>query len=373
MYTPLRIYETLGKFDKAVNISFRRGSATHEAFGDDINVVFMYTQVEREGMDALLANGEAGEPTGYIKARYLGFDLPDDKVRLLTSPGILSSDITSILSATWSPEKNTFHSTDTRQLNKIEVPFRRLPKGGDYNWMYGFDKERVAEGIGLSPYERSVYLGRKLYFEPDSLTAEEHVEMLDDNGIVEDVEREYLAVLYKREEANEEQKKNLLALLKKHRADRFKALDDELKKIGSSIKKLIKVDEDKAGELLLSVVQFSERRLNITGKYPIYLDLKGFLHIWMRHVEDMKINQQFANKDNYQWEEPDVIRVMGHIVEQINEEVQAYFDATPNTRFSKYGRESVYYEGDYYTLHIEPSGRIDTMHKNRKTHEQKPS
>jgi hypothetical protein len=51
---------------------------------------------------------------------------------------------------------------------------------------------------------------------------------------------------------------------------------------------------------------------------------------------------------------------------QIDKEVQEHFMKNPGKRYSRYGQKAVYFEGDYYTVHIEPDGRISTFHKNRK-------
>ncbi len=58
--------------------------------------------------------------------------------------------------------------------------------------------------------------------------------------------------------------------------------------------------------------------------------------------------------------------VMEKVIELIDEEYQAFRELHPNKRFSKYDDENVYFEGDYYTIHIKETGRIDTFHKNKK-------
>jgi hypothetical protein len=90
----------------------------------------------------------------------------------------------------------------------------------------------------------------------------------------------------------------------------------------------------------------------------------------MRHVQEMKVNDHFEHKGNFQWDEEDVMTVMQHVVRSIDENIQLFFKDKPGKRYSRYGKESVYFEGDYYTLHIEASGRVNTFHKNRKDHEQ---
>jgi hypothetical protein len=89
----------------------------------------------------------------------------------------------------------------------------------------------------------------------------------------------------------------------------------------------------------------------------------------MRQVEEFQVNKHFEHKDNFLWKEEDVFNVMGHVIEQIDKEYQQYRDEKPEQRFSKYGPQSLYFQGDYYTFHIEPNGRISTFHRNKKEHE----
>lgn len=91
----------------------------------------------------------------------------------------------------------------------------------------------------------------------------------------------------------------------------------------------------------------------------------------MKHVEEFQVNKNFEHKDNFQWNEEDVFMVMGHVIESIDADYQKYREDKPEQRFSKYGPQSVYFQGDYYTFHIEPNGRISTFHKNRKELENK--
>ena len=83
------------------------------------------------------------------------------------------------------------------------------------------------------------------------------------------------------------------------------------------------------------------------------------------------INKQFAHKSNFQWNEEDVLMVIEKVIEKIGDEIQEFFEKNPGKRYSRYSRKSVYFEGDYYTLHIEPTGAISTFHRTWKEQEEK--
>lgn len=367
-YTIEEIYLLVGKEDKTAGLTFKYGSDAFNKYGSFITVVFLYTQYEREEMDKMVLI-EPFSNHGRIKAKYLNSELSKDKVELLLTEGIYSEDIAEILYFN-APPKNTFHSTEKRELNKIEIPMRTQSKGRDLDWMYGFSKKLTNEGIGQSPRERTFYLAGKLYYEPKNLTREENEEIFDNGKIDENVEWELLQMKYIREEISDEEKRRLAELYGVKKRESISILDNYLKQAGSSLKKLSTENIEQAAELLMKVMHFKERRLNVMGKHPIYIDLDSYLHIYMRHVEEFQVNKHFEHKDNFQWNADDVFNVMGHVIEHIDKEYQEFKNEKTEQRYSKYGRQSVYFEGDYYTFHIEPNGRISTFHKNKKGHEQ---
>jgi hypothetical protein len=366
-YTIEEIYCLVGKEDKTAGLTFKYESEAYNLYGSFISVVFLYNQYEREQMEHLVQVIPFTQK-GRIKAKYLGIELTSDKVDKLLNEGIYSGDIAEIL-YNYAPSKNTYHSNKKKQLTKIEIPINTQPKGQDLDWMYGFSKKLNVEGIRHCPQEHSFYLAGKLYYEPENLTVEENDEIFSNGKINENVEWEFLRMKYIREEISNEENVRLCELYSKKKRENISKLDNYLKQAGSSLKKLSKENIDQAGELLLRVMHFKERRLNVMGKHPIYIDLDSFLHIYMRHVEEFQVNKHFEQKDNFQWNEEDVFNVMGHVIKYVDKEYQDFREKKPTQRFSKYGRQSIYFEGDYYTFHIESNGRISTFYKNKKGHE----
>lgn len=364
-YSLEEIYCLVGKEDKTAGLTFKNKSEAFENYGSFITVVFIYTQNEREEMDKLIKVTPFSKE-GRVKAKYLGTDLSSEKIKLLLNEGINSGDIAEILYFN-APTKNTFHSIDKRELRKIEIPMKTLPKGRDLDWMHGFSKKLANEGVGQSPKERAFYLAGMLYYEHDNLSKEERQEIYDTSGAIDIlVEWEFLQMKYLREEISDDEKKRLAELYTQKKSESVEILDKYLKQAGSSLKKLATENIEQAADLFMKVMHFKERRLNVLGKYPIYIDMESYLHIYMRHVEEFQVNKHFEHKDNFQWDEKDVFSVLEHVIDSIDKEYQEYREQNPEQRFSKYGQQSVYFEGDYYTFHIEKNGRISTFHKNKK-------
>ncbi len=364
-YTPEDIYLLVGKEDKVAGLTFKYGTDSFKEYGSFISVVFIYTQKERQQLDEKIKI-KPYIGGGFLKAEYLGLDLSIDKIEKLRNTGVNCEDIIDILNYLF-PTKNSFHSKETRSIDKMEIKLNTMPKGQDYDWMYGFKRKLVKENIGLCPEERNFYLAGKYYYEYDELTADELVEMTEKEGLLkEDVEIELLLIKYIREEISDEEKEIYAKLVDKKITARIEILNKYLEEIGSSFKKLATTNINQAFKMFSKVIHFKEHRLNVISKVPIYLDIHSYLHIYLRHVKEMQVNQQFENKDNFQWNEEDVFSVMEKVIEKSDEEIQQYFNDYPGKQYSCYGEKSIYFQGDYYTFHIEPNGRVSTFHKNKK-------
>ncbi|MDY0779510.1 hypothetical protein [Tenacibaculum sp. IB213877] len=365
-YTHEEIYKLVGKKDKTAGITFKYNSESVKIYGQFVTVVFLYTQKEREELDELVKTSPFSKH-GILKVRYLAGNLSKEQIKKLELEGINSNDIACINYFVHDP-KNTYHSKEKRTVKTLNIPMRTSPKGGDYNWIYGFQKKLINDGVGFTPMDRHFYLALKFYFEPDNLSNEEVQEIYPNGDLImkEEIEWELFKIKYQKEELTQEEKKKCTLMYRQKQEESKIILNKYLNESGSSLKKLIADNIEQAAELLIKVEHFKDIKLNVMGLVPIYLDIERYLHVYMRHVEEMQVNKHFEHKDNFQWDEENVTFVMKEVVNEINDEVQEFFKLNPGKRYSRYGEKSIYFQGDYYTIHIEPTGRISTFHKNRK-------
>lgn len=361
-----QIYKLVGKEDRVSTLTLKEGSSALQIFGDLLTVIFIYNQSEREEMDRLIKD-EKSNNHGWIRAKYLGHELETDKIEQLLVVGINTEDIIDIFYFPSALKTNTFHSTKTREIKKHIITMETLPKGGDLGWMYGFQKRLAEDSIGVSPQERCFFLACKLFCEPENLSDQELKEVYGvDGSILRSIESEFLQIKHKHEEIGEDEEQRLNDLFQIKYEEIVQKLDYYLIEAGSSLKKLSARNPSQAKGLLTKALHFNDKRLNVNGRYPIYIDVDSFLHIYMRHVEEFKINKHFEHKDNFQWEEDDVFLVMGNVIREIENDYQIFREENTSLKYSKYGNQSIYFEGDYYTFHIESNGRISTFHKNKK-------
>lgn len=363
----LSLYQLIGRDDKVGLLEFKVESDAYQKYGDTINVMLEYTQSERESMEELLAaNSPDSHTTGFVKVRYLGYQLSKDKREQLRTNGVHSTDINSVYYLN-APADNTFHQEDTRAVKTHIIPMPVLPKGRDYDWMYGFAKARLKDGVGFTPHEKDFYLAAKLYFESATVTDEEREVMYENCMLTDGIGEEYYRLKIAREEPlSEDETQHAGAIIQARYNRGFASLGQALVESGSSMAKLFTKNREQAVDLYQKAVGFNDRRLCVKGSVPIYLDLNGYLHVYMRHVREMKVGKNFEHKDNFQWVEADVLMVIESVIKEIEAAAQAFWKERPSRRYSRYGSQSIYYLGDYYTLHIEADGRISTFHKNRK-------
>ena len=93
---------------------------------------------------------------------------------------------------------------------------------------------------------------------------------------------------------------------------------------------------------------------------PIYWDYESYLHIYLRHCEELEIEGHFERKTNFQYSQKDITRILKIAIEnllpQINERL------SQGKEFRIYGNKALYFNGNHYSLHILPNGRVAAFH-----------
>jgi hypothetical protein len=254
-----QIYKEVGKEDKVAVLTLAKGSGSYKEFGDSITVLFLYTQAERESLDKTIAGGSLPDDRGVVKVKLLGYQVNKDRKKKLAESGIHSDDILSIFASPW-PADNLFHSTQKRSMRTIEIESKPLPRGQDFNWIYGYKKQLIKSGAGMYPEERTFYLAMRLYFERDKMTEHEKNEILENGVLSEAIKFEFFGIKHQKGDITADEKVELSKLLSKRKSERKKILDGYLIEAGSSLKKLSQENIEQAVDLLIKTVHFKQRR-----------------------------------------------------------------------------------------------------------------
>ena len=359
-FTQEEIYEYAGANDCVATLTLNQESA--KLYGESLTVVFVYYPKERI---ALEKDRTALNDISNVKAKELLGKLDGSLYDQLLKNGIPAKDIVEMLVGPDSEENNTYASPLLRKPKVLEIPIEGEDNGKDIHFMYGALCHFIADGIGLTPEEHNEYLAYKIVLEREKLTDKEREEIFDKNGAIVNQEVGYFWLLWKKEagKLTEKNKTDLMHLSQNRIANRFSLADKELQNMGLSFEKLAKTYPGKAALLFSKIVNFHEYRYNVVGKHLLYMSFESFLHIYLRHVKELAVENQFGERSKFQLAEKDLKATMDIVLGALNDEYQTYKDEHPNSRFFRKGNMAYYYNGDYYDVDILPDGQIGSFYK----------
>ena len=359
-FTQENIYEFAGAKDCVATLTLRQESA--KVYGELLTVLFVYSQKERI---ALEKDKTALNDISNVKARELLGELDRSLHTQLLEFGIPTKDIIEMVVGPAIEENNAFASHLMRKPKVLKISIDSESNGDDIILMYDTLCHFIADGIGLTPEEHYQYLALKTILEYDKLTDNEKKEIFDEDGNIINQEVKYSILLFKEEtgELTEKDKVELNQLTPNRIAYRFNLADKELRNMGLSLKKLEDMFPDKACLLYSKILHFHEQRYNDVGKHLLYMSFNSFLHIYLRHVKELAVENQFSERGKFQLDEKDLEATMNIVLRHINDEYQAQKEEKPDVRFFRKGIKSYYYNGDYYDIDILSDGQIGSFYK----------
>lgn len=113
---------------------------------------------------------------------------------------------------------------------------------------------------------------------------------------------------------------------------------------------------------MISICSQFEDDVLLPYEIPIWWDFERFLHIFIRHVKETKIGERFSEKTIFQYKYRDIRRIVENVIKSVYIDIKEHFKEKPTINYRRMGTRSVYYDGIYYRIEIEPSGRLITFH-----------
>lgn len=141
------------------------------------------------------------------------------------------------------------------------------------------------------------------------------------------------------------------------------------KKIIKTIEELIvcglnncRVEESKDifKNILKSVEAFSPSIL-MHGENQVYWDVDSYIHIALRHLKDYQLGT-FRDKTPFPYRENDLKNLIEQVLGRVENELKAHLAKKSNKDFTRHGRMGVFFNGDHYSLRIDPSGKLIQFH-----------
>lgn len=359
-FTQEEIYEYAGAKDCVATLTLSQESA--EVYGELLTVAFVYYQKERIAIEK---DKTALNDISNVKAKELLGELDSSLHAQLLKDGVPTKDIVEMIVGPDTEDQNTYASSHLRKPKVLEIPIESKGNGDDIRFMYGALCHFISDGIELTPEEHNEYLAYKIVLEPEKLTENEKAEIFDENGAIVNQEVAYFWLMWKKNagKLTEKNEKDLMQLSNNRIANRFELTDKELNSMGLSFDKLVKNYPEKASLLFSRIIDFHEHRYNIAGKHLLYMSFESFLHIYLRHVKELTVENQFGERSKFQLAEKDLNATMSIVLGALNDEYQKYKDEHPNNRFFRKGSKAYYYNGDYYDVDILPDGQIGSFYK----------
>lgn len=361
-----RLYKHIGRYDYVATYTFKQDSASRTKFGEMITGTLVYTPKERESLEQSYLSGN--KTYSKVRINETNFELSPDKQKSLKEEGFEITDIESVCALPM-PRENLYINNSKRKPSRLEIP---LPEGISYEdallMIQHIYEKNVNKGWNLCPHEWNEYLAVKLLYCPDHLSESERQKAYETNEhIKEDVFRTLLTIKEEiLKQLSEEESKALAVLQDREGGRKLTILNDVLISDGSSINLMLKRQPKQLAILLSAVATFRPFRLNtLAHKYPIYLDLERYLHILTRHVQETSVDlQPIAQKTKLLWDFKEFKYAIQGVVGVIADEYDQRRERETGRIY--WNREhSIEFCGDYYTLQIDPNGRVEQWHREK--------
>lgn len=358
------LYAMYGQYEKYISIEFHKFSESAQKFGRNIAGVLAYRKSEREELEKVISEENVPRTNGYTKIDCSIYEkITEAQKTELIETGFKSGDIYEVLESDM-PKIKSYNQSGRKEIpNTITVNVDPTDFDPNRAFLWLFSK-RIKNGDILIEEEWSKFCGLSLYYEPGSEKFDLIKEKgFDENGVKKSMVRFYEleAKLY----ATDITKEEILEFndfLKNRRIERTEAIKYEIKR---STNKRLETFEEKYPEiykeLQKSIVEFeTESLVHYEVVKPIYWDYEGYLHIYLRHCDELEIEGHFENKTKFQYNQKDIKRILKIAIEKLSPQINEKLKE--GKEFRVFGDRTLYFNGNHYSLHILSDGRVVAFH-----------
>ncbi|KIA90935.1 hypothetical protein OC25_23845 [Pedobacter kyungheensis] len=351
------LYHMYGQYDTLITITFQYNSEAYKIFGSTLMGDIIYTEDERNELEGLLKENPVPRTDRKIRV------LPSSVIKITQEQyeraeryGFLASDIYEIMSYN-KPRQNNFVAKEKKEIQNTIVISTKSNRRELNQILFGFLNARVKRNTPLSPEEKYKFLGLARHFGED-ITVDPYKQFNDNESAIRyhELNTKLTDLTIEGDDI-----KDYAKLISERYDEREKLIKLEIEKSGGKIEAIAKKYGDEVKNLKSAAHGFEEEII-LFGEKLVFLDLERFLHIYARHVEETHVGDGFGEKTIFQYKYDDILRIIKAVVESESDAIQEHFKTKPNRNFVRMGKRSIYYEGHYYRVDIEPTGRLLTFH-----------
>ena len=357
------IYSMYGQYDTFVSLEFKYVSEAYEKFGESLMGTFKYTLEQRENLEKVLNSKKIPRSSKRIifEPSTLHDKLTEEQKTYLDKIGIKNVDICCVSSYN-RPRQNIFVQKGKKEIpNQMEIKIDWSIKDA-YLVTLGLYKTRLSKGEILTNIETNDYYALLLYFDQETITEEENKFIFNEQTkeINPIIREKYLDIKWSVEgKLSDEENEEITKLWHLQWDNNKNLLRREIQRSGNILEKL---SLELQAKLIVMSCSFKDEVLLPYIKPAIWWNTERFLHIFIRHFADLQPDGNFKNKTAFQYEYKDIRRVICIVIESVKEEIEEWFKNNPNKTFKRIGKQAVYYNGNYYRVDIDPSGKLLTFH-----------
>lgn len=359
------LYFMYGQYEnRFFAIEFHENSDSSKKYGRNIGGTIIYTKSEREALDDSIKSGTVPRTNGIVKFDPTNnYNLPEELKDQLRKDGFMSGDIYEIMAHN-SPQQRSFREEGVKEIpntHTIELNMTNLDPHKMCLWVLS---QRFNDGGILIDAEWNQFCAYSMHYKPESRDLDFIKERgFDANGNKKKEVRFYElnAKIFNMDVTPEETHEFAELLVERSKA-RIEIIREELTK--STNKSLEKFGEEYPKiykEIRGRATVFEDETLECYETIiPIYWDFKSYLHIYLRHCSELQIEGHFKKKTQFQYSYKDIKRVLKIAIEKLASQINTRLKEGKDYRV--WGDHSLYFNGNFYGLRIEPNGRVNAFY-----------
>lgn len=359
-----KLFFEIGRFDYTVTITFKYNSESYLKFGEMITGILYYTKNERHLLKIKINSGVSYETDGktlfttLIKER-----LTEDQISLLFTEGFNNTDVSNTSCYAYKRNQTYFKKKNKKLEEPLVIKIKDLGNLKSLKMLYQLFKRRIDQSDNLIDFEKLKMMAIQKALEivetdpkyiHNDLVKERKVEfdyLLEDTLF--DIDK---IATYSNEVLNS--KLELIKII----------VNNEFAKAGINPDKPLEMREHLG--LYYGLIQIGiryEDEIILYGTNPkIILDFKGFMHVVFRHCNICKIGKYNQDKSRIPYELADIKDLIKSCLHLLESDIDSHFTQYPEKRFSRYGDRLIRFNGNYYEIHINTKGVIETFYNHEK-------
>lgn len=263
------------------------------------------------------------------------------------------------------PIKNQYDNTDTKEIpNTINIDFTPSLFDGERMQLNLFRK-RIERGIPLIKGEKRAYYALLLLLDKGELTEQDRKDYLINpktGYFYDDVIITTMSTFVYGDREASPFKSTLYKAISNRRKERVAFICRHLGIAVKHIDKLRTENEEAWRELMRLVYYFEDETLTLWGwKVHVYWDFERFIHIYLRHYKKFLIEESSKGQGTgFQYTLKDVRRIITIVLDANKDAIESRL--LEGKGFHIQNDKGYYYNGNYYSVKIDPDGKLMQFH-----------